>query len=129
LGGGQKPTHHSCLPPYTTSDGGSDGGSDMVVVVLVMVVVWVGRWLLLCASQAIIIHSLLLGRERERERVLSYPTIIILAYPTLHYCMSYMIILGYIIHDSMYVCSMCIHNSGGKGESRIKRKTNFELSC
>jgi hypothetical protein len=37
----------------------------MVVVVLVMVV-WVGRWLL-CASQAIIIHSLLLGRERERE--------------------------------------------------------------
>jgi len=39
----------------------------VMVVVLVMVVVWVGRWLLLCASQAIIIHSLLLGRKRERE--------------------------------------------------------------
>jgi len=34
----------------------------VVVMVVVAVLVMVGRWLL-CASQAIIIHSLLLGRE------------------------------------------------------------------
>ncbi len=50
-----------------------------------------------------------------------------------------MIVLGYIIHDSirvyhiihdsMYVVCVFTNSGGVKGKSRIKRKTNFELSC